>query len=157
MKVANFVVSLLSSVFMIVADFIVFSISFLASFFGLIFYNVSTADHEVIDGFFLMFGLSVLIFLIALVSIVLSIVAFVSGRKPGSSIKRYNSLSITLCVIGSIANACTVPLVLWVTDLFPGTEFYYGWPVIGFVLLIVMVILTVVNAVSAGKKAKAAC
>ena len=155
MKVANFVTGLISSVVMMAGDFLVFCISFVASLLGLMFYSSSSADHETIDGFFVMFALSIGIFVIAIASLVLSIVAFVAGRKPGHSQKKYNALSITLCVITLIANICALPLVYWVTDLFADTAFYYCWPVIGFILLIVMVILTVVNAISSGKKAAA--
>lgn len=74
---------------MLAADFLLFSISFLGSLVGVFVYNFSTADHDNIHVTFGMLGLSLFIAVVAIVSLALSIVAFVKSRKSHAGAEFY--------------------------------------------------------------------
>ena len=153
MKVTNLVISIISAVVMMTADFFIFAITFLSSMVGAFVYNFSTADHENIHESFGMFGLSLLIGIIAIAALILPIVGFVKSTKPDAKASTYGAIYGILCGATLIANICTIPIVIWINSFVGDASFYYAWPVVGFVLLIPMVIFTIISTVGMKKRA----
>lgn len=150
MKVASFVISLISSLWMFAAGGMIFVIAFIASFLGAMFYDAPTADHEGIHEFFKMFFISLPVVIIAVAAFVLCIVGFVKRKKP----KTYNILYGITCGITVIANSLAIPLTIWIYNM-PGlndVDFIFTWPVLGFIFAVAMIVLTVVNGICTKKK-----
>ena len=151
MKIANLITTIISSLFMFAVDFIMFCIAFTSSMIGAFVYDSSHADRDNIHQSFGSLALTILIAVIAIASIVLGIVGFVKSRKPGASAKTYACLYGITCGATLIANLCAIPLPIWINDFVGDAEFFMGWPVIGFILLIPMVIFTILATRSISK------
>ena len=143
MKTANLVITIISSLVMLAADFLLFSISFLGSLVGIFVYNFSTANHDNIHATFGMLGLSLFIAVVAIVSLVLGIVAWA---------RTYGILSGIVCGITLIANICAFLVTIWVNESVARAEFYIAWPYIGFAILVPMAVLSIVAAVKMSKQ-----
>ena len=152
MKTANLIITIISSLVMLAADFLLFSISFLGSLVGIFVYNFSTANHDNIHATFGMLGLSLFIAVVAIVSLVLGIVAFVTSCKADAGARTYGILSGIVCGITLIANICAFPVTIWVNESVAGAEFYIAWPYIGFAILVPMAVLSIVAAVKMSKQ-----
>ena len=85
MKIANLVITIISSLVMLAADFFIFSFSFLGSMVGVFVYGFSNADHDVIHSMFGMLGLSLFIAVVAIASLALGIAAYVQALFAGNT------------------------------------------------------------------------
>lgn len=156
MRVTNLILSIISSVVMLAADFIVLSITFVGSLIGVAVYSSSRADTDMINEFFGMFAASLAVGIIGLAVLILGIIAFCRGGGGHPSAKAYGVLSGIVCGITLIAVVCAVLISSWVNTIVADTEFYYAWPVIQGVLLIVMVIMTILHTVKLSKRGSVA-
>ena len=109
-----------------------------------------------INEFFGMFAASLAVGIIGLAVLILGIIAFCRGGGDHPSAKAYGVLSGIVCGITLIAVVCAVLISSWVNTIVADTEFYYAWPVIQGVLLIVMVIMTILHTVKLSKRGSVA-
>ena len=151
MKVTIFILGLLSAVLMLGVNSIVIVISFFASLLGLAFQSSLSADQDVISGFYGAFGLSTMIEIIAIAVLILCIIGFVKGRR--GSTKAYTIIYGITCGLLFIGNLAAFPLAIWCNDLGSGAESMYAWPAAGLALAVIMLILTIVNAIVHRNKA----
>lgn len=156
MRVTNLILSIISSVVMLAADFLVLSITFVGSLIGVAVYSSSRADTDMINEFFGMFAASLAVGIIGLAVLILGIIAFAKGGGDHPSAKKYVVLSGIVCGITMIAVVCAGLIAAWVNTIVADTGFYYAWPVIQGVLLIVMVIMTILHTVKLSKRGKTA-
>ncbi|MBO7450309.1 MAG: hypothetical protein J6U54_08045 [Clostridiales bacterium] len=142
MKIANFILGLITAAFLFAGDIMPLFLGSLSSLIGAVFYESAELDLEIANYAFASFGGTILILLLSIATIVLSVIAFI---KRKSSKKTYTIFQSIICVLFAGGFATAIPVSGFADMILHTNNAYYAWPVVGFVLLAVMVVLTIVN------------
>ena len=145
MKIANLVLGLISSLNMLFSDGLIFLIAVLYSLNSLL---DTTGEYTgTPDSMASVFGMTILVLVIAIASLVMCIVGFVKSRKPDATTSQYTVTYGIVCGISVVANIFAIMITTWLSGVIENGEKVMVWPEVGFVLTAIMIVLTVLNAI----------
>ena len=150
MRVANFIVSIFSSIVMIGGDVVPIMLGLVLSVgdaIVTIFYGVDGTFVDPIGAFPILL-ISIAIVINSLVVLILSIVALIISRRPYT--KTCTVLYIVNCVFTLFSVGAATYVSLWlntVEDIPDNLIALYIWPVVGVAFLIAMIVLSVLSIV----------
>ena len=144
MKIINFIISLLSSLWLFAVGLLLFLAGFVASFLGAMFFDAPTAKQDLIIEDFRMFLVAIILVIVALITLVFCIVGFVKRKK----LTAYTVLNGINCGFNLIGYGLSIPLCFWVyNEPIDNSQLIFIWPIAGFAVTVVMIILTAINVV----------
>lgn len=149
MKIANLIITIISSVLMTSLDCLFLGISFVSAILGLALLGSSSFDQEAAVLAFIMFALTLFIAAIGVTSLIMGIIAFAKKKKPSA----YTKLYIVICSMTGFANILIFPVVAIMTKLNPDGDAFFVWPAFGLVLTTIMTVLTIISAATGKKQA----
>ena len=143
MKIANLIMGLLTSAFLFAGDIMPLFLGTISSFISAVFYESAELDLDMANYAFTSFGCSILICILAIAGIVLSIVGFIKKKSK----KAYTIIHSIICALLAGGFAAAIPVSGFADSIMHTGNNYYVWPVIGFIMVFIMIVLTVINGI----------
>lgn len=143
MKIGHFLINLFAAITHIVFDIFPAGLAILSSLVGAVVWDFPDANQGMIaDSVGIMF-LTLGVMLLAVISMIFSIIALAKYRTVGS---KYLGFSIAVCALSLIQEIFAIIIAIWANNFAKGGEFFFAWPVLGGLFLAAMIVFTVINA-----------